>query len=211
MAIQPVGALTTQQLDALIAQLTILNDNLAVQADQAANPNTPQPRNLQQVIPLPVSPATLVQSLFASQEPGVAAPKFFSYNTAVAAAGTATLSYTLPTGYALLFVGPFVLEADYYSPDLTATLTVDTQNVLYSDFAITKSFSQVLPQYGVIRRQMVADFVNLSSTDANIQTSAEGVLVQNNDYDGVILPLLKVSYKLIQFFSENQVALGGVS
>ena len=196
-------------LAAILAELRAMNANLAAQA-AAQYENLPQPYVIQQVIPLPVSPATLVQAIFASQAPGVAAPQFLSFATSVPALGSATLTYDVPVGYSLLFVGDFTLESTYYDPGITATLVVDRQNVLYEDFPIDKSYHQVLPQYGVIHQSMVATFVNETTQDAVIETSGEAVLLQDNLYQGIVLALLKAGYRQIELFAENQVALGRV-
>lgn len=198
-----------EQLNALIAQLAQLNQTL--QAQFGLLGNLPQPQPLQQVVSLPVSPATLVQSVFATQVPGVAAPQFLSFPTAVPAGGSATVSYTVPVGYALMFVGPFTLDSTLYDAALTATLVVDNENVLYQDFPIDHAYSQQLPQYGVVRRNMVATFINATTQNALVTPSAEAVLLANNIYDGVILPLLKVAYTRIESFAENAFGQGAVS
>lgn len=199
----PSGAVapyTTSQLNALIAAI-----NQLVQQGQQQNPNAPQPQSILQTVVWPFDPQTLVRAIFASQAPGVAAPQFLSFPTAVASSGSATVTYNVEVGYSLVLVGDFTLSSTLYDPSLTATLVVDGVNVLYEDFPIDQEYDQVLPQYGVVTRSMVATFVNASAADAVVTPAAECVLLQNNIYNGIVLPLLKLSYQQLQFFAENAV------
>lgn len=195
---------TAQQLNALIAAI-----NQLVQQGQQQNPNAPQPQSILQTISWPIDPQTLVRAIFSSQAPGVAAPQFLAFPTAVASLGSATVTYNVPVGYSLLFVGPFTLTSTLYDPSLTATLVVDGVNVLYEDYPIDQTYEQTLPQYGVVYRSMVATLVNGTANDAVVTPAAEAVLLQNNIYQDIVLALQKIGYQQIQFFAENQVAQTG--
>jgi hypothetical protein len=191
---------TTEQLNALIAAL-----NQLVQTQQQAAPSAPQPGSILQTVNWPPDPQTLIRAIFSSQAPGVAAPQFISLPTAVPALGSAKAVYNVAVGYTLLFVGPFTLTSTFYDSGLTATLTVDGQSVLYTDFPINQTYNQVLPEYGVVYRTMEAVFVNATTTDAEVTPAAEAVLMQNNTYQGIVLALQKIGFQQIQYFAENAV------
>jgi len=207
----PTLANTTALLETIVARLTESNNLLEQYLTAQTSPTIPQPEALRQSIQLPTSPSTLNLAVFASQSPGVAVPQFLSYATAVPAGGSATVSYQVPTGFVLLFVGPFTLDATYYDPAITATLVVDTVNVLYEDYPIAAAKVETLPQYGVVRRSLEATYVNATTTPSTIITDGEAILLQSNIYDDIILPLLKANYNAIERYAEDQVALGEVS
>jgi|SRR5579875_418721 len=194
----------------LAAILRTLQAQQAAQQSLVVAPKAPVPVQIQTSLPLPVAPATLVQAVVASQQYGVAQFLFLRYATAVPALGTAEVLYQVPPGYVLLIVGPFRLASDLHDPSLTATLTVDGIDVLYDTYPITADDSQELPQYGVIRRSLLAVYANGTTSPAVVTSTAGAVLLQASIYDGVILPLLKLGYGQLELYAENALGQGEV-
>lgn len=176
----------------------------------AIAPQAPVPVQLSTSLPLPLNPATLVQAVIAAQNYGVADDLFLRFATAVPAGGTATASFQVPPGYVLTTVGNFSLQSDLYDPALTASLTADGNSVLYQAYPISASDSQVLPQYGVIRRSLLATYSNGTTSPATVTATTGAALLQASVYDGVILPLLKLGYNRLELFAENQSATNQV-
>ena len=63
----------------------------------------------------------------------------------------------------------------------------------------------------MVRRSQVATLVNGTTSDAVVTFTSGTVLVQTSVYQGVILPLLKISYHNLELYAENQAALNNAS
>lgn len=171
------------------------------------------PTNLQggllPTLNLPISPKILAESAIAAHILGISTPLFPRYATAVPASGSALLTIPVPSSYVMLFVGPVRIFSDYYgSAELVGTLVVDSVNVLLNDFPFTAEASETSPQYGVVRNQIQATYLNGSSQDAVLTADAQTVLVKQQEYDGVWVPVFVHGYRIWQQYAAALKAAG---
>lgn len=159
-------------------------------------------------LPLPIAPKVMAEAAIAAHILGISAPLFPRYATTVPASGSASLVIPVPATYVMLFVGPVRVFSDLHDPAIVGTLVVDGVNILLNDFPFSADASETSPQYGVVRNQIEATFLNGTTQPATLTVDAQTVLVKQQEYDGVWLPIFERGYAILRGYVTAVKAAG---
>lgn len=158
---------------------------------------------------LPISPAVLIHSVIAADNPGIAQLLFLAKPVSVPANGTATYTYTVPSGDVTLFAAPFRVYPSTVTTDVTGTLVVDGVDVLLDNFPMVGSpIEAEMPQYGVVRNTLVSTWTNNTSSPVTVTLYAQICNLLAKDYDQKWSPLFRHSYDVLGTYAESLVARG---
>ena len=189
-----------QQIDQILAGLQI-GGSSSGQGESGTS-------GLEVNLPLPIAPKVMAESVIAAHILGISSPLFPRYVTTVAAGGSATLTVPVPSTYVMLFVGAFRAFAETYSSGLTVDLVIDGTDVVFNSYPLTAEADVTSPQYGVVRNQMEATYVNTTTQAIDVTVSGQTVLVKQQEYDGIWVPVFQRGYQIWRSYAEAIKARG---
>lgn len=170
--------------------------------------SSPNQHGLVPVFQLPLSPVVLAQSLIAARALGVSAPLFPRQAITVPANGSAQIAIPVTTNYVMVVVGPVRVLSSVQDPDVTATIVVDTVNLLFNAFPLTMEADETSPEYGVIRSSIEATIYNATANPATVTYDSQVVEVLQQEYDDIWVPLLQQSYQVLKGYANSLRAAG---
>lgn len=148
-------------------------------------------------LPIPTSPQELILSLIAAGQPGVSSLFYIAQTISIPPGATSEIAVETLTGDFMVFFKPFRLTSNYYSSNLYASLIVDNQFEILSDFPLTAEQEPSLPEFGVIHRQILLAVANASSETVEVTYSVQIALTTSDYYTRTIAPFLKYASQAV--------------
>lgn len=161
------------------------------------------------VLPLPTSPAGLVQALIAAGWGGFVTGAGLRIVKAVAPGGQAVIQLVPRPGEVAVAFQPIRFYSNLHSPDLTLALVVDGR-LHGADFALTADVEAPFVEFAVVKREFVLTVTNGTPYTATVTLEIFVAGLKLSVYEKVVRPMQDLVFEHVRAFVESATGRAGV-
>lgn len=155
--------------------------------------------SLRQVLPVPVSPAVLLESIVAAQLPGISEVRAIRFPDLIPAGGISEILAQMTPGFSAVFGGPLRIIASRHSDWIVTSVGIDNRLTLLDNYPLTADGEFPIAQMiGPVHEHIRLITLNASASEVLVTYEFQLLKVEKSVYQEIWQPILVENFQILK-------------